>query len=166
MSMTKVIALSVLIPVGLSVALPAAAFGPGGNRGMERPAFSELDLNGDGQLTLEELEGQAEARFASHDTDGDGLLSRDELVASAMERVEAGVDARLERFDDNEDGMLSANELDDIRPRGPNPERMFGRMDADDDGIVTEAEFEEAAAQMGQRRHGQGHGQGQGHDRG
>ncbi len=150
MSIKNALILSVLIPVGLAVSLPAYAMGP--RDGAERPSFTELDANGDGQLTLAELEAHGEARFAATDTDGDGLLSRDELIAAGAARVARGVDARLERFDDNEDGMLSANEADDMRPRRPSPERIFGHMDADGDGVVTEAEFEEAAARFMERR--------------
>lgn len=47
--------------------------------------FEELDLNSDGQVTLEELEGQKAARFAAADTDGDGALSEAEMLARANE---------------------------------------------------------------------------------
>lgn len=168
MSTKKALMLSVLIPVGLALALPVAAMGPGGRGGdMERPAFTELDTDGNGELTLEEMLAHREARFAEADTDGDGNLSRDELIAAAMGRVEDSIDRRMERFDDNEDGMLSANEMDDMRPRGPGPERLFSRMDEDGDGVVSAEEFETAAANMMQRRGGMGgqgrHGGGEGH---
>lgn len=167
MSTKKALMLSILIPVGLSLALPALAFGPGGRGGeMERPAFTDLDADGNGELTLEEMLAHRDARFTQADTDGDGSLSRDEMVAAAMGRVEAAIDRQMARFDDNEDGLLSANELDDMRPRGPSPERIFGHMDANGDDVVTAEEFETAAANMMERRgghDGQGHGQGYGH---
>lgn len=168
MSTKKALMLSVLIPVGLALALPVAAMGPGGQGGqMDRPAFTDLDADGNGELTLDEMLAHREARFAEADTDGDGNLSRDEMIAAAMGRVEAAIDRRMERFDDNEDGLLSANEMDDMRPRGPSPERIFGHMDADGDGVVTAEEFETAAADMMQRRGGMGgqgrHGGGEGH---
>lgn len=168
MSTKKALMLSVLIPVGLALALPVAAMGPGGRGGeMERPAFTDLDMDGNGELTLEEMLAHRDSRFAEADTDGDGNLSRDEMIAAAMGRVEASIDRRMERFDDNEDGMLSANEMDDMRPRGPGPERIFGHMDADGDGVVTAEEFETAAANMMQRRGGMGgqgrHGNGEGY---
>jgi Ca2+-binding EF-hand superfamily protein len=45
--------------------------------------FEEMDLNGDGAVTLEEMEGAREARFAEADANGDGVLDRDELLAGA-----------------------------------------------------------------------------------
>lgn len=164
MSIKKALTLSALIPVALAVSLPASAMGPGGQAG-QRPAFSELDADADGQLTLEELTAHREARFTEADTDGDGSLSRAELISAALDRVEARIDAQMARFDDNEDGVLSANEMDDMRPRGPGPEQAFARMDADGDGMVSEAEFD-AMAQIVQQRRGGGHGGERGHGHG
>ena len=155
MSMKSALMLSILIPVGLAVSLPANAMGPGDGP-MQRPAFSDLDTNGDGSLTLEELQGAREARFAEADTDGDGNLSRDEMLAADAERMATMIDRQMERFDDNEDGMLSANEMDDMGARRPDPERMFARVDADGDGVVTEAEYDEIGSCMMRRGGGNG----------
>jgi hypothetical protein len=46
--------------------------------------------NGDGAVTLEEMEGAREARFAEADANGDGVLDRDELLAGASERMARG----------------------------------------------------------------------------
>lgn len=166
MSMKKALLLSVLIPAALALSLPASAMGPGGGPERDRPAFSEVDTNGDGALTLEEIMAHRDARFDGADSDGDGSLSREELIAAAMGRVEDRIDRMMDRFDDDENGVLSANELDDMRPRGPGPERIFGVMDADGDGSVTEAEFDAVAERMMERRGGHGwgrHGGGDGH---
>jgi len=170
MSMKTALMLGALIPLGLAVSLPVAAMGPGAGPGHERPAFSELDANGDGELTLEEMMTLRDARFAEADSDGDGSLSRDEMIGAAMGRVETRIDRMMTRFDQDENGLLSANELDDMRPRGPMMERAFARMDSDGDGAISEAEFDEMAGRMMQRRgqhgEGRGHGGGQGHGRG
>ena len=64
---------------------------------------------------LDEMQGARAGRFAAADTDGDGVLTRDELVAGAMARAEAGIDRLLERADSDGDGALSAAELDAMR---------------------------------------------------
>lgn len=162
MSMKTTLMLGALIPLGLAVSLPVAAMGPGAGPGHERPAFSELDVNGDGELTLDEMMTHRDARFAEADSDGDGSLSRDEMIAAAMGRVEARIDRMMARFDDDENGLLSANEMDDMRPRGPMMERAFARMDSDGDGAISEAEFDEMTGRMMQRRGGYGEGRGHG----
>ncbi|MEM7723836.1 MAG: EF-hand domain-containing protein [Pseudomonadota bacterium] len=156
MSTWKLATLGLLIPVAL--AAPALAQDRGGPGG-PRMVFEELDLNNDGSVTLEELQGAGEARFVEADTDGDGALSRDELIAQAQNRTETRVDRMIERADSDGDGALSAEELADARAnnrRGPSPDRILERFDADGDGAVTRAEFDEAAERFMSRR---------GHDR-
>lgn len=125
--------------------------------------FQELDANGDGQLTLAEIESSGAARFAAADTDGDGLLSADELRAQADARADERAGARraersarmIERQDANDDGLLSPEEMMGRR----DPARMFERVDANSDGVVTAEEFAEAGKKMhrGKGDHGRGH---------
>lgn len=161
MSMMKAGLLALMIPAAL--AAPAAAQEAGGEP--PRMIFEELDADGNGAVTLEELQAAGEARFAQADTDGDGALSRDELLARGAERAEARVDRMLERADADGDGLLTQAELEEAREGrggrhgrgGPNPERMFERLDADGDGSVTEAEFDDGVARLLERmgrRHG------------
>ncbi|GAB5445257.1 EF-hand domain-containing protein [Gymnodinialimonas sp.] len=163
MTLLKAGALALMIPL----ALTAPAFAQEGDRqGPPRMIFSELDADGNGAVTLEEMQAAGANRFAAADTDGDGALSRDELLAQGAERAERRVDRLLERADADGDGLLTQAEMEEAREgrrghgrggRGPDPERIFERMDADGDGSVTQAEFDEAVARflerMG-RRHG------------
>lgn len=123
--------------------------------------FAELDVNGDGGLTMEEVTAAAMARFVMADTDGDGALSQAELIARAEDEVVARIADQVartvDRRDDNGDGLLQPEEM---MGRAPLPERLFDRFDADEDGIVTQAEFEAMQARMQARRaehDGRGH---------
>ena len=135
----------------------------------ERPDFATLDTNGDGALTLEELQARGEARFAEMDTDGDGALSAEELIAQANAQAEDRVARMIERMDENGDGALQADEM---KPRGDrgerNMDRMFDRMDADEDGVISAEEFAAAQEKMAERggRHDRGNGRDHGRDHG
>lgn len=121
----------------------------------DRPDFATLDTDGDGALTLEELQGAAAAQFAKVDTDGDGLLSADELTAARAEAAEARVARMVERLDTNEDGGISLAELQVVRRGGDQmSERMFGRIDADDNGTISAEEFEQAQERRGGGKRG------------
>ena len=128
----KTILLSTALLAGF--ALSAEAQGRGAD-------FATLDLNEDGQITLEELQGQAQARFAEADTNGDGGLSAEELAETMRGRMADRAADMLERMDENEDGLLQQTEM---RQRGGDRlERMFEHLDANEDGAITEEEFAE-----------------------
>lgn len=116
-------------------------------------SFEMLDVDGNGEITLDEIENRAEARFKADDANGDGILSKDELIAAGQARVEQRVAKMIERFDKDGDGALSSEELpkpgkpgapDAAREGKPGPDRaamMFRAADSDGDGVVTEEEF-------------------------
>lgn len=126
--------------------------------------FDDLDADGDGVLSAEELaargrqkaERLAERMLARLDEDDSGDVSQEEFLA----RAERG----FSRLDISEDGELTGRELQGPR-RGHAPRhgwkggrggdrhhgerfgaggpggRMFARLDADEDGRVSEEEF-------------------------
>ncbi|GGE59798.1 EF-hand domain-containing protein [Actibacterium pelagium] len=162
-SSKKVLGATLVASILAAAAIPAIAQpgeGAGHRGGKFGPIiFSELDSNGDGFLTQEEMDARKAAKFAEIDTNGDGQLSADEIVAS-HERADDERRARragrmIEALDTNDDGLISAEEMaahEGGKRRGGN---LFERADADDDGQISEEEFQTAMSKM-QKRFGQG----------
>ncbi|SFI56842.1 EF-hand domain-containing protein [Jannaschia pohangensis] len=161
--MKKIAILALAIAAGASLSTMAEARDGGHGRG-EHPAFEEIDANGDGAVTREEITAfrttRGAARFEAADTDGNGSLSAAELTAAAQGRTESRVTRMLERLDTDGDGALSQAEMEaaregrgqrgDRQGRGGGFERMFERADADDSGSLSAEEW----AQLGQHRGG------------
>lgn len=144
--------------IGAAILTTAVAFGGftseaqarGDDKG-PRIEFSEIDTNSDGQISLEEFEAQGDARFASIDADNDGAVTLEELVARAeardAERMEKRISRMFDRMDANEDGKLTQDELQGRR----DPAKMFERIDANSDGVITEEEIADMKGKMGKR---------------
>ncbi|TKD13879.1 histidine kinase [Rhodobacter capsulatus] len=123
---------------------------PAGGPGPVWPQFDfkAFDKDGDGKLTRAEVQAGRAERVKGIDTDGDGLLSAEEMIAADLTlektRIEARIKDRIAAQDADGDGKLSAAEM--MVP--PGPARLFDRIDADNDGTVTEAELTQARAAM------------------
>jgi len=153
------------IVAGISLtALDASAAGRGEPR--EMPDFATLDADGNGSLSVAELEAARTAKFVEMDTDGDGAISLAELTASQADMAQQRAERVLSRLDANDDGVLQADEM---APRDNNAERMLSRIDADDDGEISQEEFDNAGEKREDRdergkrgdrddRGGKGHG--------
>lgn len=159
MTNLKTSALIAAIVAGLTVTAANAA--PGGKMGGhgQMPSFAELDADGDGTLTPEELTAYKDKRFAEADTDGDGALSAEELAAASQSRR---AQAMVSRLDANGDGKLQAEEM---RPSREDGKTMFDRLDANDDGAISAEEFAAKGKRGGRDcdgdkrgRHGKRHG--------
>ena len=112
MTLLKAGTLALMIPLALTA--PATAQ-DADRQGPPRMIFQELDTDGNGSVTLEELQAAGGNRFARADTDGDGALSRDELLAQSEARIEARVDRMIERADTDGDGLLTQAEMEEAR---------------------------------------------------
>ncbi|WP_298494645.1 hypothetical protein [uncultured Maritimibacter sp.] len=142
-------------------------------------SFAQMDENGDGSLTVEDMEARARARFADADADGDGSVTLAELTAAGVARFGEAYDARvaaaapgevpgrpsdaqvtaraekmaqamIRRGDADRNGTLDESEA----MGGDRFARMIDRWDSDDDGAVTEAEFDAAKAERAEMRKG------------
>ena len=118
---------------------PGKGPGCGGPR-HERPTFQQLDTDGNGEITKEEMQARMAARFAEADTDGDGKLSLDEMQAKARQRADDRAKWMLEKFDADGDGFLSAEEMPKPKREG-GMDKMFERADTDKSGGISEEEF-------------------------
>lgn len=132
----------------------AAAFADTRGSGQRGIDFSQMDTDGDGQVTVGELEALQAARFAEIDADGDGSVSEAEMLAHAQarqdERQARRVGRMLKRMDANDDGSLSPEELQGRR----DPARLIERLDADGNGTLSQQELADA-------RHGMRGGRGE-----
>lgn len=137
---------------GLSMAQAENHMGKMGKDMGMRHSFEDLDANGDGKITQEEMTAHMQARFDGADTDGDGALSKDELITRMTERqaerMAGYADHMIERHDANGDGKLSPDEMQ-ARRKG----NMFEKIDTDGDGAISKEEFSEMRGQHG-KHHG------------
>ncbi len=164
------------VAAGSLMTVSAVAKGQGGMMermmGQERPSFTELDTDGDGQLSVAEIKAIGDARFASMDTNGDGMITADEASAHAAGMASKRAGKMFERMiqwrDANGDGGLSQAEMGDN-----GPEKMFMRADGDGDGMISAEEYEQGhqrgprggkgeRGKMGGHGNMGGHGEGEG----
>jgi Ca2+-binding EF-hand superfamily protein len=143
----------VLATVIGAVALPAIAregFGHnerGPRAGNPMMQFGQMDTDGDGKITTEEMAAFRAARFAEQDSDGDGFLTKDEMLAAQMAKIQDRMGKRIEHMmieqDADDDGKISLEELS-ATDRGA---QMFSRLDLDGDGAVSQDEVRQAMQQ-------------------
>ena len=145
----KILLASSMIALGAGAAM---AQGPGG----AQMDFGTLDVDGSGEITVEDLTAMRDNRFAELDTDGDGSVSQAEFVAAAAARAEERAAEQFARLDADGDGVLSRDVLENRGRGGGMGERMISRLDTDESGGVSAEEFEAAKERMAERRDGRG----------
>lgn len=137
-----------LIPGG---AVETNTPGQGGRQWGPERLMEQLDANGDGTITLDEIPGNRRDRFGPADADGDGTLTEEELrnhlqaqfqgpgrpaSGEARPRGPISYEDMLERVDGNGDGQLQLEEI---------PERRrdrYAEADADGNGILSPEEYQ------------------------
>jgi len=112
------------------------------------PTFKELDTNGDGRVSLDEVMTYAKKRSSSVtpfriidvDRDGDGKLTQEELNRAGVKGLEdqGTIDAReLDRA--TPDGYVSQQDLDEYFRR--KHRQAFAKADADKNKSLSASEF-------------------------
>lgn len=182
---TKIAAIALLAGSAITLTAVGASahggkWGVGGKMGrILQMEFADVDLDKSGQITAEDLQAVAQARFDATDKNGDGKLDPAELKAEMEARMQArmaaGRDGKqgrwapdpekrmtwmaermLEKRDADKDGALSAAEM---MPDQARFDRLIDRFDTDDDNAISVAEFDQAQKEiwMGMKSH-KGHG--------
>ena len=99
-------------------------------------ALAALTLAAGGVAVAQQSRDHAQARAVRADADGDQRLSRAEFVDARIQRLAAA--------DADRDGSVSPDERRAAAEarRAGRADARFGRLDADDDGVISKAEFE------------------------
>lgn len=138
-----------LVPLA-ALALAGFLLAPGHAQGPAAPgipAFHQLDANGDGRVTLEEVlasatqrHGQAKA-FALKDVDanGDGLITQEELGRAGIKGLEGLGSIRARDLDVNGDGYVSHEDLQNYL--NTKHREAYAMADQDRDGSLRPSEF-------------------------
>ncbi len=152
--------------IGATV-IPAMAKHHGENYGDKQAKFAEMDTNGDGAVSLDELTTAATAkiqeRFTKMDTNGDGQVTEDELTSRKGKGKKGkhggkyggkhggkyGGIMSFDSLDANDDGMVALDELTAYA------QEIFTKMDANGDGQITEDELKSGKrkGKKGKRHH-------------
>jgi calcium-binding protein CML len=125
--------------------------------------FNQFDKNGDGKISVTELDNVLKALgstvssdelqrvMADLDTDQDGFIGLDEFAAFCRSGSEDGGDAELrdafDLYDGDHNGLISVDELYRVLNRlgmncsSDDCQRMIGSVDYDGDGNVNFEEF-------------------------
>ena len=139
-------------------------------------ATSTADAGGPGfrgaPPSAEEIEARLDERFSNLDTDGSDSVTLSEFMAhEGLERPRrrhrgepdpeamAEAQARLfELLDADADGFVSVTEFEGLRAarKTVRKERMFDRLDANDDSVITRDELPNPAERRGGRWRGRG----------
>lgn len=104
--------------------------GPGGREGFIE-LFEQVDSDGNGLVTQEEIDIYRSAKVGEADTSGDGALSIEEFDTIYREMTRSRMVDAFQRLDADGDGVVSEAEMD----------RRFGsiveRMDRNADGALS-----------------------------
>lgn len=104
--------------------------GRGGGE-MFRTLFEAVDVDGDGTVTIEEINAYRDARVAEVDASGDGSLSIEEFDVLYRDFTRSRMVDAFQRLDADGDGVISPEEMN------TSISRMVERMDRDGDGSLT-----------------------------
>lgn len=140
-----------------------------GGRMMDRDRgdmmMQHMDRDGDGAISLQEFQARGEQRFEQMDADGDGRVTAEELEAARQQMGQQHRQMRKEQGEGRGNGMQHGGGMQHHHGAPPGARhggeaaagreqrraqrraQHFARLDADGDGRITEAEFEQHHAE-------------------
>lgn len=135
---------------------PGGPGGPGQGRPNPAELLARLDQDDDGKLSREEVPERMAGRFDQLDENGDGYLTTNELARRGGPRGQGGgrpnPEEMFRRLDKNGDGMVTRDEA---------PQRMaqhFDQLDKNSDGALTPEELKRPGGAGPRGRGGEGGG--------
>lgn len=140
---------AIIVAAALVLGIATVSFAVAdGRKGGPRIELTQMDTDGDGAVSPQEVTAFHDARFVAADTDGSGSLTADELLAQAAarfdgpvpDRVAARIARMIARHDTDGDGALGKTERDHTARVA----RLFERLDTDGSGDLSAAEMEAA----------------------
>lgn len=132
--------LSTVSLIKLAGAGLTASYGPDGDK--QFPEFSELDLNGDNQISKDEMTAHVKTRFDRAEQNRDGMLSVEEMTAKYIKASERRINKMVKRIDANKDGQVSFVELQNRRKHRKQG-NMLNKLDDNNNGFISAEEFAE-----------------------
>ncbi|MBO6757811.1 MAG: EF-hand domain-containing protein [Roseibium sp.] len=118
--------------------------GRGGGRGDR--LFDRFDADDDGAITQAEVDAQAAAMFTAADTNTDGAVDLEEFRAELLNHSEDRRVRAFQRLDRDGDGTVTLEEYNGVS------DRMFNRMDRNDDGVLERVRGHRGGGQQGAER--------------
>ncbi|MEM9206686.1 MAG: EF-hand domain-containing protein [Pseudomonadota bacterium] len=107
----------------------------GERRGKARQIFSMMDVNKDRSVSREEFLILPTERFGAIDGNGDGTITPAEIDQALQARVEAMRERMVERLDADRDGLITQAEFQ------AQAEQRFSQLDRNNDGELSRRDF-------------------------
>ncbi len=158
--------LSLASAIGLASTICLAADTTGAQdatkKAHNRPAIGQIDTNGDGKVSYEELKAKfprvTEEKFRARDNNGDGFLTPDEHLGTEPNAKSAAKPAAqtdsgrqpgqlFKQSDADANGQVTLEEVHAIAPKFP--EERFKELDKNGDGAISGEEVPRARPQTG-----------------
>ena len=136
---------------------PGAGSGPGAGGGRGAMMFQQLDTNGDGKITQDELKAGRDTRYDAMDQNDDGKITWQEFQAAPRPGKQGPrMQQMFQRADTNGDGVINRDEFDKKADLRSKP------LDRNGDGVITRDEAQQAMGNARGSGKARGSAQGQG----